>query len=62
MNTLIILRLLQGVYNQLTRLQQGRKLCKSMFLTLYQSCIKQGCYNKKFPYGMLNINEKLIEQ
>ena len=50
------LRLLQSVYNHLTRLQQGRKYCKSMvFSTLQQSCMKQGCYNQKFPYGKVNF-------
>ena len=35
-------------FNYLTRLQQGRKRCKSMvFLTLKQPCMKQGCYNQK---------------
>ena len=37
-NILIILRLLQGVNNHLTRLQQGKKHCKSMvFSTLHQT-------------------------
>ena len=41
-NTLIILRLLQGVYNHLTRLQQGRKPCKSMvFSTLHDTRLLQ---------------------
>ena len=43
-NTLIILRLLQGA-----RLQQGRKGSCS---NLAWPCMKLGCDNQKFPYGI----------
>ena len=41
-NKLIVLRLLQGIYNHLTRLQQGRKHCNSMVAsTLYETRLLQ---------------------
>ena len=53
-NTLIVLRLLQGACNHLTRLQQGIKVTNHCFFNLVATLYQQGDYSQAFLFGMLH--------